>query len=125
MTPAELDYAFAVIRKVLKPSGRFVLGDVLRPQVGLLVDVLALLRFGARHGFLKDALWGLAATAVSDYRQLRTRIGLARYSEAEIIEKLARTGFSATRASQNIGHNPWRMTFVAHPALIRSNAGHG
>ena len=119
MTAAELDFAFSVIRKVLKPSGRFVLGDVLRPEVGMLTDVFALLRFGARHGFLKDALWGLAATAVSDYRQLRTRVGLARYGEAEMIEKLAKAGFSAARAGQNIGHNPWRMTFVAHHALIR------
>jgi SAM-dependent methyltransferase len=125
MTPAELDFAFAVIRKVLKPTGRFVLGDILRPQVGMLIDVFALLRFAANHGFLKDALWGLAATAVSDYRQLRTRVGLTRYSEADIIEKLARTGFSAARAGQNIGHNPWRMTFVAHPALIRPNPGRG
>jgi len=121
MTPGELDFAFAVIRRVLKPSGRFVLGDVLRPEVGMLRDVFALLRFGARHRFLKDALWGLAATAVSDYRQLRTRVGLTRYSEAEIIQKLASAGFSAVRAGQNIGHNPWRMTFVAHHALVRSS----
>ena len=125
MTSGELDFAFAVIRRVLKPSGLFVLGDVLRPEVGMLRDVLALLRFAARHGFLKDALWGLAATAVSDYRQLRARVGLTRYSEAEILEKLAKTGFSASRADQNIGHNPWRMTFVAHPAPIRANTGRG
>jgi SAM-dependent methyltransferase len=119
MTPAELDSALAVIRKLLKPSGRLVLGDVLRPEVGMVTDVFALLRFGAKHGFLKDALWGLAATAVSDYRQLRTRVGLQRYAEAEIIKKLARAGFSAARAGQNIGHNPWRMTFIAHRAQVR------
>jgi ubiquinone/menaquinone biosynthesis C-methylase UbiE len=125
MTPDELDFALAVIRRLIKPTGRLVLGDILRPQVGMLIDVYALLRFAAKHGFLKDALWGLAATAVSDYRQLRTRVGLTRYSEAEIIEKLARTGFSAARVGKNIGHNPWRMTFVAHPGLIRPNAGRG
>ncbi len=37
--------------------------------------------------------------------------------EDEIKEKLARAGFSASRALQNIGHNPWRMTFVARHAL--------
>jgi ubiquinone/menaquinone biosynthesis C-methylase UbiE len=119
MTKAELDAALAVTRKILKPTGRLVLGDVLRPEVGMLTDVYALLRFGAKHGFLKDALWGLAATAVSDYRQLRTRVGLQRYSEADIMQKLARAGFSAARAGQNIGHNPWRMTFVAHHMLVR------
>jgi hypothetical protein len=85
----------------------------------MLTDVYALLRFAAKHGFLKDALVGLAATALSDYRHLRTRIGLQRYSEAELIAKLAKSGFSAARAGQNIGHNPWRMTFVAHHALAR------
>src|SRR6188768_2972465 len=117
MTPEELDSAFAVVRRLLKPSGRLVLGDILRPDVGMARDVLALLKFARTHGFLKDALYGLASTALSDYRQLRTRVGLQRYGENEMIEKLARAGFSASRAQQNIGHNPWRMTFVARHAL--------
>ncbi len=117
MTPEELDSAFAVVRRLLKPSGRMVLGDILRPDVGMARDVLALLKFARTHGFLKDALYGLASTALSDYRQLRTRVGLQRYGENEMIEKLARAGFSAARAQQNIGHNPWRMTFVARHAL--------
>jgi ubiquinone/menaquinone biosynthesis C-methylase UbiE len=113
MTAEELDAAFVIIKRLLKPAGRLVLGDILRPEVGMLRDVLALLKFAARHGFLKDALIGLASTALSDYRQLRTRIGLQRYSEEEIIAKLAKAGFTASRAHFNIGHNPWRMTFVA------------
>ena len=114
MTPQELDRAFDVIHRLLKPSGRFVLGDILRPEVGMARDVIALLRFAATHGFLRDALIGLASTALSDYRQLRTRIGLQRYREDEMIAKLGAAGFTATRAPRNIGHNPWRMTFVAH-----------
>jgi ubiquinone/menaquinone biosynthesis C-methylase UbiE len=117
MTPEELDSAFAVIRRLLKPGGRLVLGDILRPEVGMVRDVFALLRFAASHGFLKDAVVGLAMTALSDYRQLRSRIGLHRYSEAEMIAKLAASGFSASRAHFNIGHNPWRMTFVARHAF--------
>jgi len=117
MTAEELDAAFAVIRRLLKPAGRLVLGDILRPHVGMGRDVLALVKFARSHGFLKDALYGLASTALSDYRQLRTRVGLQRYGENEMIEKLARAGFSAVRAPQNIGHNPWRMTFVARHAL--------
>jgi len=54
---------------------------------------------------------------LSDYRQLRSRVGLQRYSEAAMIAKLAAGGFTATRAHFNIGHNPWRMTFVAHHAF--------
>jgi SAM-dependent methyltransferase len=117
MTPAELDAALAVIQRLLKPGGRLVLGDILRPEVGMGRDVLALLKFAATHGFLKDAFNGLASTALSDYRQLRTRIGLQRYGEAEMVAKLAGCGFTASRAHQNIGHNPWRMTFVARHAF--------
>ena len=115
MTASELDTAFAVIRRLLKPTGRLVLGDILQPQVGMVRDVLALLHFATRHGFLRDALIGLIATALSDYRQLRTKVGLQRYSEQEMIAKLAQAGFSAVRAPKNIGHNRWRMTFVALP----------
>jgi ubiquinone/menaquinone biosynthesis C-methylase UbiE len=121
MTPAELDAAFAVIRRLLKPGGRLVLGDILRPEVGMPRDVIALLRFAATHGFLRDALIGLVSTALSDYRQLRARVGLQRYGEAEMIAKLAAAGFTASRAHSNIGHNPWRMTFVARHAFALGN----
>jgi SAM-dependent methyltransferase len=120
MTPEELDSAFLIIRRLLKPSGRLVIGDILRPEVGMGRDVIALLRFAARHGFLRDALIGLISTALSDYRQLRAKVGLTRYSEADFLAKLAAAGFTASRAHQNIGHNPWRMTFVARHSLTRS-----
>lgn len=116
MKPAELDQAFAVIRRLLSPPGSLVLGDILRPEVGMPRDVLSLLLMARRHGFMKDALWGLARTALSDYRELRTKIGLQRYSEAEMLAKLTAAGFIPRRADRNIGHNPWRMTFVARKA---------
>jgi ubiquinone/menaquinone biosynthesis C-methylase UbiE len=122
MTSAELDSALAVIRRLLKPSGRLVLGDILRPEVGMVRDVVALLKFAATNGFLKDAFYGLASTALSDYRQLRSRVGLQRYTEREMIQKLAAAGFTASRAHVNIGHNPWRMTFVARHALDRAQS---
>ena len=117
MTPVELDSAFVVIRRLLKPGGRLIVGDILRPEVGMIRDVMALLRFALTHGFLRDALIGLVSTALSDYRQLRSRVGLHRYSETEMIAKLAASGFAASRAHFNIGHNPWRMTFVARHAF--------
>jgi ubiquinone/menaquinone biosynthesis C-methylase UbiE len=117
MSAEELDAAFAVIRRLLKPGGRLVVGDVLRPEVGMPRDVIALLRFAATHGFLRDALIGLVSTALSDYRQLRSKVGLQRYSETEMLKKLAAAGFTASRAHFNIGHNPWRMTFVGRHAF--------
>ena len=117
MTSEELDGAFANVRRILKPGGRLVIGDVLRPEVGMPRDVIALLRFAAAHGFLRDALIGLVSTALSDYRQLRSRVGLERYSEADMVARLGTSGFTASRVAVNIGHNPWRMTFVARPSL--------
>src|SRR5260370_4871101 len=122
MTSAELDSALAVIRRLLRPSGQLVLGDILRPEVGMPRDVLALLKFAATHGFLKDALYGLASPAPSNYRQFRTRGGLPRYGESEMIQKLAAAGVTASAAHVNIGHNPWRMTFVARHALDRAQS---
>jgi ubiquinone/menaquinone biosynthesis C-methylase UbiE len=124
MTADELDSALAMIRRLLKPAGRLVLGDILRPEVGMMRDVIALLRFAATHGFLKDALIGLVSTALSDYRQLRARVGLQRYGETDMVEKLAAAGLTASRAQLNIGHNPWRMTFVARHAHQPSTPQH-
>lgn len=117
MTPAELDAAFATIRRLLKPTGRFVLGDILRPDVGAATDVMALLRMAWRHGFVKDAVFGLLRTYLSDYWQLRSQIGLQRYSEEQMLAKLTAAGFAASRAHVNVGHNPARMTFVARHAF--------
>lgn len=115
MTPPDLDDAFSVVRRLLKPSGRLVLGDVLEPNSGMAADVWALLRLGAAHGFLKDALVGLVRTALSDYRDVRSKVGLQRYGEAAMLAKLDAAGFQASRQPVNIGHNQARMTFVAQP----------
>lgn len=115
MTPAELDAAFSLMRRILRPAGRLVLGDILRPDVGAATDVAALLKLAVKNGFLTDALWGLARTALSDYWQLRQSIGLQRYSEAEMLAKLKTAGFEASLARRNVGYNPARMTFIATP----------
>lgn len=51
MTPDELDAALLNFSRILKPSGKLVLGDILQPNVGMFRDVTALLSFGLRHGF--------------------------------------------------------------------------
>lgn len=115
MTPAELDQTFALMRRVLKPGGKLVLGDILRLDVGAATDVMALLKLAVKNGFLTDALWGLARTALSDYWQLRQSIGLQRYGEADMLAKLKAAGFDASLARKNVGYNPARMTFLATP----------
>ncbi len=119
MSPRELDTGFQVVKRLLTPTGRLVLGDVLRPNAGTISDVTALLRLGAKHGFLMDALVGLVRTALSDYRQVRSKVGLQRYTEAEMLAKLSAAGLVASREAINIGHNQARMTFVARLSADR------
>ena len=115
MTPEQFDDAFAIVKRLLKPGGRLVVGDILPPDINMMTDVMALLRLARKHGFLRDAFVSLAKTALSDYRQLRTTLGLQHYSEGQIIAKLSASGYRSSRASINLGHNQARMTFVAQP----------
>jgi SAM-dependent methyltransferase len=115
LTPKELDAALARFRRLLRPDGLFVLGDVISPSASALQDAASLLRFGAREGFFFAAVGGLARTALSPYRRLRSSLGLTRYDAAAMIEKLTAAGFTARRAGHNIGHNGSRMTFLALP----------
>jgi SAM-dependent methyltransferase len=113
LAPDELDALLKLFRRLLTDNGLLILGDIIPPDVAAWTDAAALLRFAAANGFLGAALLGLLRTVLSDYWRLRSRLGLTRYSEAEMFEKLSRAGFSASRASANIGHNPARMTFLA------------
>ena len=115
LAPEELDDVLRLFRRLLKPDGSLVLGDVIPPSVSPLADAGALLGFARANGFLLPALGGLVRTALSDYRKLRASLGLAMYDEAAMTAKLAAGGFRAERAAKNIGHNPARMTFVARP----------
>lgn len=116
MTAEELAAALAAIRRVLKPSGIFVLGDVIAPDTPAATDAIALLRFGLAEGFFLAAGISLARLLLSNYWTLRSSLGLTRYDEPAIVARLAATGFSAARQSRNIGHNPARMTFLCRLA---------
>jgi SAM-dependent methyltransferase len=101
--------------RLLKPQGLFLIGDVVPPDVPAISDAFALLRFGAGNGFFLAALAGLVRTVFSDYWQLRTKLGLTRYSEQDMMAQLRALGFAATRAPRNLGHLQSRMTFLARP----------
>jgi SAM-dependent methyltransferase len=112
----EFDRTVALFYRLLKPGGLLLVGDVVPPEVPAASDALALLRFGWRDGFFFAAGFGLVRTFFSDYWQLRTKIGLTRYSDAEMTSELAAVGFTVTRAPANLGHLATRMTFLARKA---------
>ena len=115
LSATELERLLASFRRLLKPDGLFVLGDIVRPQFAAPAAALSLLRFGAKNGFFLAALGGLLRIFVSDYLKLKAKVGLSHYTEADMLSKLSAAGFGAERAKRNIGHNQRRMTFLARP----------
>jgi SAM-dependent methyltransferase len=115
LTADEAGTLLELFHRLLKPGGVLVVGDVIPPHIPAATDAAALIRFAAANGFLLAALGGIARTLMSDYMQMRARLGLTRYDEAKMLQKLAAAGFAARRAGKNIGHNQARMTFIARP----------
>jgi len=111
----DLDSLLATWRRLLKPGGQLLIADVVPPDVGPLTDVAALLKLGAQNGFFVASFIGLARTFFSDYRKTRATLGLAHYSEAEMLAILSAAGYDARRRAPNLGHNQARMAFVAVP----------
>lgn len=116
LSEAELDGLLATFKRLLKPDGLFILGDIIPPRLGAPAAALSLLRFGAANGFFWAAVGGLIRIFVSDYLKLKNTVGLSHYDEATALEKLRRAGYTANRARRNIGHNQQRMTFLARIA---------
>jgi SAM-dependent methyltransferase len=110
----EMERLLTEFQRLLRPNGLLVLGDIIPRRLSAFGDAFELIEFGAREGFTFAALHGLVRTLFSRYWRLRRSLGLARYNEDEIVARLTAAGFSAERASSNIGHNTKRMTFLAH-----------
>jgi SAM-dependent methyltransferase len=116
LTGPELDELLATFRRLLKPDGLLLIGDVVRPRFAAAAAAVTLLRLGAANGFLDAAILGLVRIGLSDYMRLRKTAGLSHYEEGRMLAKLKAAGFLAARGEVNIGHNQWRMTFLARPA---------
>jgi SAM-dependent methyltransferase len=116
LSGTELDGLLATFRRLLKPDGLFIIGDIVPPRFAAPAAAIALLRFGAANGFFWAAVGGLMRIFVSDYFRLKKTVGLSHYTEAAMLDKLKKAGFAAERAAHNIGHNQRRMTFQARTA---------
>jgi SAM-dependent methyltransferase len=115
LTAAELDRLLGVFRRLVKPDGLVIIGDIVPPKLAAPAAALSLLKFGAANGFFWAAVGGLIRIFLSDYFRLKKSHGLSHYTEEEMLTHLKAAGYSAKRAERNIGHNPWRMTFLARP----------
>ena len=106
----------ATFRRLLKPTGTFILGDIVPPTLAAPAAAIALLRFGAANGFFWAAVGGLIRIFVSDYFKLKKSTGCRTTTKPARWRNCARPAFKVERAKRNIGHNQQRMTFLARPA---------
>ena len=113
LTAAELDRLLGVFHRLVKPEGLVIIGDIVPPKLAAPAAALSLLQFGAEKGFFWAAVGGLIRIFLSDYFKLKKSHGLAHYTQEEMLTHLKAAGYSAKRAERNIGHNQWRMTFLA------------
>lgn len=107
----ELKSLLANWKRILKPGGKLVVADVLPHQQSMPKDALSLLVFAAKNGFLIAAIAGLVRTVFSDYGKIRAQLGVAQYSEEEMLGILRAAGFTAKHLAKNFGHNQQRMAF--------------
>ena len=96
---------------LLAPGGILIVADVMRPDAGMAEDIGDLLGFAWREGFLLSAVTGLARTFFSDYRRMRQKLGLARYTKEEFLGLLTAAGLRAELLAANPGPNRHRQGF--------------
>jgi SAM-dependent methyltransferase len=113
LSDEQLHEALVLFNRLLKSGGEFLLGDVINPGTGNSRHVTTLLRFAWQHGFFLSAIGGLAQTFVSPYRNLRREVGFATFTPEQILDKLARHGFSAQKLARNIGISRDRSSYLA------------
>lgn len=113
LSAEDLDNALDTWHRLLAPGGQLLIADVIPPAVGPLTDAMALLSYARRERFLVAAFAGLVRTFFSDYRRVRTALGLRQYREQDMLALLHGKGFEASRTRPNLGHNQSRMAFMA------------
>ena len=115
LSAAEFEQLLRDCRQKLHLDGALILADIIPKDANAFDDIRALLCFAFYGGFFFAALRGLIATYFSDYRRLRTEVGLTRYSQDDVCTLLAAQHFSCERLPTNLGHNQTRMMFRARP----------
>jgi SAM-dependent methyltransferase len=113
LSEEQLNEALVLFNRLVKSSGTFLLGDVINPGSGNSRHVTTLLRFAWQNGFFLSAIGGLAQTFISPYRNLQREVGFATFTREQILDKLARHGFSAEKLARNIGISGNRSSYLA------------
>jgi ubiquinone/menaquinone biosynthesis C-methylase UbiE len=114
---AELTAALVDLRRLLKPRGRLLIGDVIAPNTPLWRHVAVFLTFAYRAGFMAPAIIGLVRTFFPSYNALKRDHGLSQYSESELLGILELCKFDGRRLPRNVAVSPIRSSYIASKSV--------
>lgn len=109
MSPDELAEWMRRWKQLLAPGGRVVLADIPRPGASTVTELVGMLRFAAKHGFLLKALREGFEEA-RRYSKSRTAVDLAKWEPAQLVALAAEQGLTAEVLPQNLTHRSIRFT---------------
>lgn len=111
ITPAELAGWLASWRALLRPGGRVVVSDVPVPGTSALTELIGMLRFAARNGFLLRAL----RDGIDEARRYAGSVrstDLQRWQPAELARAAGDAGLVAERLPNNLTHRTARFSMT-------------
>ncbi|MCY7342801.1 MAG: class I SAM-dependent methyltransferase [Pseudonocardia sp.] len=115
MTADELAGWMPRWRSLLVPEGRIVLSDIPVPGASAAVEILGMLRFAARHGFLLRAVRDGVREA-RRYSRSRGSADLRRWRPEDLVRSAAAHGLHAQVLPANLTHRSGRFSVVLTPA---------
>jgi ubiquinone/menaquinone biosynthesis C-methylase UbiE len=110
---AELLTALSDLSRLLRDSGRFLIGDVISPGTALWQHVVVFLTFAYQSGFMASAIVGLLCKFLPSYNSVQRGHGLSKYSEAELMNVFQLCKLDGKRLSRNIAVSPIRSSYIA------------
>ena len=117
LSPAEFIAALFDLRRLLKPEGRFLIGDVIEPGTALWQHVMVFLTFAYRAGFMVSGIIGLVRTFLPSYNSVKRQHGLSKYSEGELLGILELCELNGKRLPRNIAVSPIRSSYIASKSV--------
>ena len=116
MTASELHDWLKRWRPMLAAGGRVILSDLIPPAHSTLGDIVSLLRFGVRRGYLFRAMRGIWKERLR-YKTAANQRPLLHVDRAALTADASQLGYSVRFLSRNLTHFSGRMTAVLEATI--------
>jgi cyclopropane fatty-acyl-phospholipid synthase-like methyltransferase len=116
MTASELHDWLKRWRPMLAAGGRVILSDLIPPAHSTLGDIVSLLRFGVRRGYLFQAMRGIWKERLR-YKTAANQRPLLHVDRAALTADASQLGYSVRFLPRNLTHFSGRMTAVLEATI--------